>query len=278
MHPILFTLPENIPLIGGKSLHLYGVMIALGFFLGMIYIQKETQRVGQNSQKMMDLFFGLIIAGLLGSRVLFIINEQWSAFLTDPLLFFRVWEGGLVFQGGVIFGVLYTVWFCYKHQFKFFSVADTFAPALVLGHAIGRVGCLFAGCCHGKQCDVNFPLAVVFPPHEHSAAPTGIPLYPTQIFESVGDVIIFLVLLSLRRHKKFDGAIFALYLILYSLLRFSLEFLRGDVVRGFFMNTSLSYAQMISIVACFAGIGLWVVLSKQSQLKVKVKYEQKTKK
>jgi phosphatidylglycerol:prolipoprotein diacylglycerol transferase len=263
MHPILFTLPDFIPFLGGRAIHVYGVMIALGFLFGLAFVKRESRRVGLPEQEVMDLFFYLILSGIVGSRILYFINSAnlWN----DPLAFFRIWEGGLVFQGGVIACILVTIWFCRKHQLSFFKVADTFVPALALGHAMGRIGCFFAGCCFGRECDIHFPLAVMFPNIPNGIAPPGIPLYPVQLFESFGEFVLFAILLTYRRRKRFDGEVFLLYIILYAILRSVVETFRGDTIRGFVIEPYLSSGQFISLISLIVAIFLWFILKKRSQ-------------
>lgn len=263
MHPILFTFPDWLPLLGGHSIHIYGVMIALAFLFGMNWVKRESKRVGLNEERVLDLFFYLMIAGLVGSRILYVIQsvpDYWS----DPMVIFRVWEGGLVFQGGVMGSLIVAIWYMRKHGLPFFKTSDVFVPALSIGHAMGRLGCFFAGCCYGKAA-AGFPLAIVFPHIAEGIAPAGVPLYPTQLLESAGEVLIFTLLLTYRKKKPFEGAVFLLYLILYSILRGFVEILRGDTVRGFIIEPYLSNGQFISIISIAAAVFLWVLLSRRAQ-------------
>lgn len=265
MHPVLFTLPDFLPLVGGKAIHVYGVMVALGFLLGMAYVRTEARRVRLPEDKVMDLFFCLILVGILGARVLYFINS--ASLASDPLEFFKVWKGGLVFQGGVIACLGFTVWYCRRHGLAFFEIADVYAPALSLGHAVGRIGCFFAGCCYGDFCPRDFPLGVVFPHTEHAIAPVGIPLYPTQLFEAAGELLIFGLLLIYRKKKGFHGAVFLLYFIFYSILRSLVEVFRGDQIRGFVIEGYLSVAQFISGLMIVGAVMLWFYLKKNQAVK-----------
>lgn len=265
MHPVLFRFPEAWPFIGGLALHTYGLMIALGFLLGMLYVKMESERTGLDPQKTLDLFFWVMVGGILGARVFYIINSV-DHFWSDPLVFFKVWEGGLVFQGGVIGALIVAIIFIRKNQMPFFKTTDVFAPPLALGHALGRIGCFFAGCCFGKQCDPDeFPFAVIFPHNHETVAPPGIPLYPTQLMESLGEFLLFFFLLFYRKKKPFDGAVFLIYLIVYSVLRSIMEVLRGDVIRGFVIEPYLSVAQLISLLTIIVASFLWVYLRKNAR-------------
>lgn len=263
MHPILFTFPDWLPLIGGKSIHIYGLMIATGFLVGLQWAKYEAKRLSLDVKLIMDIFFYGIIAGLVGARILYIINSV-DDFWSDPLVLFRVWEGGLVFQGGVIATIIVIIWLCRRYKLPFFETADVFAPALAIGHAFGRIGCFFAGCCYGKACDVNFPLGVVFPDRPDGIAPSGIPLYPVQLFESFGEILIFLFLVFYRKKKQFDGEVTLFYLMMYSILRSFNELFRGDHVRGYVLEPFVSIGQFISLVTIIICIFLWVYLKKNA--------------
>lgn len=264
MHPIFFRFPQFIPLIGGRAIHGYGVMIALGFLLGMIYAKRESKRVGLDPERVLDLFFWTMVAGLVGSRLLYIVNSV-DHFWTDPLVVFRVWEGGLVFQGGLLGGLPVAWWYVRKHDLPFTKVTDIFTPPLALGHALGRIGCFLAGCCYGLQCAIGFPLAVVFPENPDTVAPTGIPLYPTQLAESFGEFVLFAFLLWYRKRKPFDGAVLLVYLAVYSVLRSVIEVYRGDKIRGFIIEPYLSVAQFISLLTIIAVWFVWIALKKKSR-------------
>jgi len=263
MHPILFTFPAWIPLIGGHSIHVYGLMIALGFLAGLWWIKRESRRLGVNVTKVVDVFFYVLLAGLLGARILYVINSV-DNFWADPLVIFRVWEGGLVFQGGIIGAFLVMLWSSRRYKLSFLQLTDIFSPALALGHAFGRIGCFFAGCCYGRPSPHDFPFSVIFPQIADGIAPPGIPLYPTQLFESIGELIIFAILVTYRKKKSFDGAVFFLYLILYSILRSFIELFRGDLIRGFIVEPYLSIAQFISLMMVIAAIFAWVYMKKRS--------------
>jgi phosphatidylglycerol:prolipoprotein diacylglycerol transferase len=264
MHPILYQFPDSWPLLGGHALHAYGVMVALGFLAGLFYIKWESRRIGLPEEKILDLFFFMIVTGLLGSRILYFINSG-NNFWADPLQFFRLWEGGLVFQGGVIACVFVAIWFCKRHQLGFFKTGDVFMPALALGHGFGRIGCFLAGCCFGRQCDPGFPLAVHFPYLADGIAPPAIPLYPTQLFESMGEFAVFFILLTYRKRKPFDGAVFLLYIVLYAILRSVLEVFRGDSIRGFVIEPYLSRGQFISLLSLIAAAVMWGILKKRAR-------------
>jgi len=189
--------------------------------------------------------------------------SDWDRFLSEPTIFFRIWEGGLVFYGGFIAALLVSIWYLRKHRMPLLKTSDIFAPAISLGHAVGRAGCILAGCCYGGKADVVAWYAVIFPHAPRTFAPIGVPLYPTQWMESLGELVIFFLLLIVRRYKRFDGQIIAVYLILYASLRFFDEFFRGDSERGFFLGTGLSTSQFISLLFFPIGILLYILLMRR---------------
>lgn len=260
MFPLLF----EIPIFGGVKIYTYGVLVALGFVLGIWWTIREGKRVGIRSEFVLDLAFYIIIAALVGSRILYIFID-WKRYVEHPVDVIKIWEGGLVFYGGFIGAVLTSVYYIRKHNQGFLRVADIFMPGLALGHSVGRLGCFAAGCCYGRPADAGSWWSVIFPSNPYSLAPAGVPIVASQVLESATAFLIFLVLAFFSRRKKFDGEIFLLYLILYSVSRSYLETLRGDSVQGFLIPHVLSTSQAISIVlVILAGIIYYRVHSKKS--------------
>jgi phosphatidylglycerol:prolipoprotein diacylglycerol transferase len=217
MHPVLFEF-------GFVKIFTYGVLVASGFFFAIMLAAHLGKKQGMDPQKIIDLSFYLLIASLVGARLLYIIVE-FDFFRAHPVEVFKFWKGGLVFYGGLILAVIVAIVYMKKHQMPVWAVADIIAPSLALGQSIGRWGCFFAGCCYGRKSDV--PWAITFT-DEKSLAPLGIPLHPTQIYLSLNALVIFLVLLWLSKRKFFDGQIIWAYGILYSTGRFIIEFFRND--------------------------------------------------
>ncbi len=250
MHPVLFDLP------GGLQAHAYGVMVALGFLAALGWIRYQSRKENLPRSKMLDLAFLMLVAAVVGSRFAFIAVE-WEFFRDNPGEIYKVWEGGLVFYGGLL-ACIPTAWiFLKRNRLSFWKVADVFMPGVALGHGLGRVGCFLAGCCYGRQCDPRAWYAVTFPGAPGGLAPAGVALYPTQLIEAFAEFLIFLILALLSRKKAFDGQILLLYLIFYSLLRGLIEMLRGDETRGFVIGGLLSTSQLISFIL---GIAALVVL------------------
>lgn len=255
MHPILIK-------IGPITIYSYGFFLAIGFILAIFYSTREAKRAGVDPQKISDLAFYLIIAALVGSRLLFIITEPHD-FIENPLEVFKIWKGGLVFYGGFIGALITGIWYVKKHGMPIWKTSDIIAPGIALGQSLGRIGCFSAGCCYGKETTV--PWAVTFT-DINSLARLGVPLHPTQLYEAALDFCIFLFLISFRRRKTFDGQLIWLYTLLYAVARFIVELFRGDP-RGSAFDNLLSTSQIIGIVMAVVAMVMLLMLGRNKTAK-----------
>lgn len=226
--------------IGPISIFTYGFLIAVGFLAGIYIATKEAKRAGEDHEKIMDLCFYILIAAILGSRLFYVATSP-GIYLKDPFEILKIWNGGLVFYGGFIAALVTGVIYLKVKNIPVWKTADIMAPSVALAHFFGRIGCFFAGCCYGKYCDL--PWAVTFS-HPDSLAPTGIPLHPTQLYESLSNLAIFLFLFFFRKYKKYDGQIFWMYVLLYGITRNVIETFRADF-RGEFFYGILSISQVV---------------------------------
>ncbi|UCD88150.1 MAG: prolipoprotein diacylglyceryl transferase [Desulfobacterales bacterium] len=252
MYPVLFR-------IGPFVLHTYGVFVAMAFLSGIALALREARRVGEDANKILDLCFYMLVAAVLGSRILYVL-VNWSIFRHDPLEILRIWHGGLVFYGGFIAAVITAGWYIRRHGLPFLKTADIIAPSIAFGQFVGRVGCFFAGCCYGKTCDL--PWAVTFT-HAESLAPMAVPLHPTQIYSSLNGLFIFLVLVGLKGIKRFQGQVFWTYVLLYGVTRFILEYFRGDE-RGMFLQSTFSTSQIFGLIIVVIAIAMMIILRRRS--------------
>jgi len=236
VHPVLVRF-------GPLTIHTYGVLVAAGFLLGLALAVKQAKKEGIPQERIIDIGFYVLVAAIVGSR-LFFVAVNAGHYLKHPLDIFKIWEGGLVFYGGLILALPSALWYIRKHHLDGWRITDIFAPSIAIGHAVGRIGCFAAGCCHGRLCEL--PWAVTFHDPE-SLATTGIPLHPTQLYESAGEFLNFLILITLRRYQSFKGQLFWTYIFLYSVLRFVVEFFRGDEARGYLFG-GISVSQGISVI------------------------------
>jgi phosphatidylglycerol:prolipoprotein diacylglycerol transferase len=246
MFPILIE-------IGDIALHTYGLMVALGVFAGILFARREARRLGVDEERVLDLCFYIIIAAIIGSRLLYVATN-FEHFMEHPLQIIMIWKGGLVFFGGLIAAALSAVLYVRAYALPIGKCADIAGLSIPLGHAVGRIGCFMAGCCYGETC--GLPWAVTFS-HEESLAPLGTPLHPTQLYHAASNISIFLILFLLRRRKSHEGQIFWLYLLLYGLTRSFIEMFRGDF-RGEHLLDTFSISQVLGISA--AAISVFILI------------------
>jgi len=243
LHPILFK-------IGSYQLPTYGVLLATALLVALYTVVRLGRREGLDTGRLIDFSTWVIITALLGAKVLLILT-QWSFYTAHPAAIFSLstLEAGGVFYGGFIAATVFAAWYIRTYKLPFWKVFDVFAPAIVLGQSIGRLGCFSAGCGFGVPSHSFW--AVTFTSHfahDTTGVPLGIPLFPWQLVASFTLLCIFGILLWRFKHKSRDGEIFLLYMVLYAVARFSLEFLRGDMVRGFVFNGLLSTSQFIALL------------------------------
>jgi phosphatidylglycerol:prolipoprotein diacylglycerol transferase len=261
MRPVFFTLHLGSSEIGLRS---YGLMIAAGLAVAIVMGAREARRRGMDVGRVLDFAFWAVVVGLVASRITYgLVNagtfaraclgtevlggsRTWSGVLWDCTRIIHVWEGGLVFYGGVLGGALVALAFARRERWSLGALGDVFAPGLAAGHALGRLGCLAAGCCFGKESGswgLSFPRSSVAFDELASlgALPSGAtatpPLHPTQLYEAVGEAAICALLLALRpRLRGRPGALILTYLALYGALRFAVELFRGDVARRYIVE------------------------------------------
>lgn len=253
MHPILFEIPRidfGAWVLGPIPIRMYGLMIGIGFLISMYLASRQARKEGLDPDRILDMGVYLLLAAIVGSRILYVLTNL-QEFTRNPLDAFAIWKGGLVFYGGLLAAVPVGIWYVRRHKLPVWKTADIMAPYIALGHGFGRLGCFFAGCCFGSPCSGPFCITFSDP---HSLAPLGVPLVPTQLLESGGEFLIFGLLLLVRRFRKFDGQVFWFYPLFYAVLRFVLEFYRGDAVRGLYFGGSISTSQIIAIGMAFLSI------------------------
>jgi phosphatidylglycerol:prolipoprotein diacylglycerol transferase len=292
------------------SLPSYGLLVAIGFAAGVAYAVRRARREGLDGGAVADIAFWVLVTGLAGSRAVFVaLNAGRFAALCagtgsgggagtnaaarglgqvlgDCTAALRVWEGGLVFYGGAVAAAAAAIGLARRKGVPFAPLADLLAPALALGHAIGRLGCLDAGCCYGKACaGPGFPCAA-FPPASVAHADLsrhGLlgaadaatpPLHLTQLYEAAGELALFALLLARRPRRRFAGELALVYAAGYAALRFGVEIFRGDRARGFVAELAtpglaaalglppaepvfLSTAQALSVAVATAAAVVW---------------------
>lgn len=256
MHPDLFS-------IGPLTVHTYGVLIAIGFVTGLMVAIKTGKKYGIDPQRIMDISFLLIIMGIIGSRIAYILMNL-SYYSANPLEIFKIWQGGLVFSGGLLAAIIAAFLYFKRHRMDILQMGDIFAPSIAIGQAFGRIGCFMAGCCYGRETSVSWSVVFTNP---DSIAPLYKHLHPTQLYDSLSNIIIFVILMLLSARKKFNGQIFIWFLIMHSTARLIIERFRGDD-RGIFPGTGWTMTQFIAILILFTSIGaLYYLKSKRNEIK-----------
>lgn len=244
---------------GRYSLPTYGFLVASGVLIGLWISVRNSERRGIDGEKAWNLGILVVLCGILGAKILYIVND-WGYYAEHPgdIFSLNTLQAGGVFSGGLIGALIAAVWYVRKYQMPPLGTCDAFAPGLALGHAIGRLGCFAAGCCYGKHTDhfwgVTFtnPLAKAV-----SGTPLGDPLQPTQLFEAAVELANFFILMWLFKRKRFDGQVFSTFLILYGVARYFLEYLRADPGRGEVFGGIMSGTQLISIGLVIMGGFIW---------------------
>lgn len=214
-----------IAYLGPVPINWYGLTMALGFIVGGYLSRRWAPKYQVPREKIEGLLLWIIIGTVVGARVYFVVQNDFGSYLKEPWRILAVWEGGLAFFGGLFGGTL-GAYFYSRNRISFSRVADLFAPAIPIGAAIGRISCGLAGMDYGTR--TSLPWGVVYTNPNSYAPVDGIPRHPAQYYELLGDLFIAGVLIKLRG-KLPDGALFLIYLILFSSLRFFIFFFRGSV-------------------------------------------------
>jgi phosphatidylglycerol---prolipoprotein diacylglyceryl transferase len=256
VHPIAFKL-------GPLTVHWFGVMIALAFLAGMWTAVRRAPLAGIAGEHVADLVVPwLLLGGVLGARLLYIATYWRDSFAGQPWWeIFMIQRGGLVYYGGLVGASLACIIFARAKKLQLWKLADIFAPSIALGSMFGRIGCLMNGCCFGRTCEL--PWAIRFPA-DHATG--GLPVHPTEIYDALLNLTLYLSLAWLFRRRKFDGQVFAVYLICYAVTRSIVEAFRGDYTETH-LHGGLTPAHLVSIGILVAGAALFFVLRSRSVLR-----------
>ncbi|MBI3029071.1 MAG: prolipoprotein diacylglyceryl transferase [Candidatus Rokubacteria bacterium] len=254
MYPILIQL-------GGFRLHSYGVLVALAIFAALWVGAREARRKGFARGVVDDLALPVIVAGFLGGRLAHVLGWEPELLWRDPLGILAVWRGGLAIHGALLAGFGAALWFCRRRRLDTWALADTLAPAIILGQAIGRFGCLLSGDSYGRPADLLW--AVTFT-HPAALAPLGVPLHPVQLYELAFDLVLFGVLWALRKRTSFPGQLFLLYVAGYGLVRLVTEVFRGDRVELAFGLSALQAASLALLAIALVAFG-WRLVGRRAR-------------
>ncbi len=244
MYPVLWHF-------GPVKIFSWGFMLALAVLIAIIGIGRCLEREGLKREMAVDLVLLCIIGGVLGGRIAYIITYEWVDFLRDPLSVLSLHgEGirGLVWYGSLVGGLLPFIFYVRRQGLSFWKLVDIFAPFLALGYAVVRVGCFLAGCCYGAITSSQW--GMVFPTVD------GFYRYPTQLYSSALNLMLFAVLFWLYPRRRFPGQVFSVYIIGYAVYRFVVEFFRDSLI----MIGPLSLGQVYTFVLLLVGIGMYYYL------------------
>jgi phosphatidylglycerol:prolipoprotein diacylglycerol transferase len=247
VHPVAFQF-------GAFTITWYGIMVASGFLAGLWTASRRALAAGIRPDKILDFGPWLLVAAIFGARVLYVLTFWRDQFAEGPVLeWFAVWRGGLVYYGGLIGAALVTIFYARLKRIGLWKLSDVLAPSIPLGYAFGRIGCLMNGCCYGREC--TLPWAIHFP-ENHQTYPHAV--HPTQIYDAVLGLGFYAFLSWLYRRKKFDGQVFAVYLAGYAILRFAVEFTRGDYPVGqHYLGGWATPAQVVSLLMLVPAVAFW---------------------
>ena len=258
MYPELFR-------IGSFPINTYGVFLALAFLCAILITVKLGARDGLPKERIYDLCLWMLLASLIGSKVLMMFTEPEYRDHPLQLLSLDFLRSGGVFYGGLIGAILAGYFLMRHYKLPWWKTADACAPGIAIGNFFGRQGCFAAGCCWGKP--TSLPWGVKFSElgHEITGVPTDTYLHPTQLYESFAMLLVFFFLLWLHKHKRFSGQVILAYALLYSVIRFSIEFVRDDPrgdILGLTSLTGLSTSQLISLVVGISSLIILIVRRK----------------
>jgi phosphatidylglycerol:prolipoprotein diacylglycerol transferase len=265
MYPELFH-------IGSFPINTYGVFLALAFLCAILIAVKLAARDGLPKEKIYDLCLWMLLASLVGSKLLMLFTEPEYRDHPLQLISLDFLRSGGVFYGGFIAAVLTGYFLMKRYNLPWWKTADACAPGIAIGSFFGRQGCFAAGCCWGKP--TNLPWGVKFTElgHQITGVPTDSYLHPTQLYESFAMFAVFLFLLWLHKRKRFSGQVILAYALLYSTIRFTIEFVRNDPrgdILGLTTLTGLSTSQLISVVVGLSALAILIARWRRAQVDAK---------
>jgi len=240
MHRILIE-------IGPVTIYSYGFFLAVAFLICIFLIRRDAERFGLAFDKILDCLIWILISGIVGGRLLYVLIN-WQYYVQYPLRILALRDGGMAFHGSLVLAVVAGVFISRFKGLPFWRTSDFLAPYIPLGHAIGRIGCFFNGCCYGKV--IEDGPGVTFPGELHMRI-------PVQLYSSLFLLLLYFLLSFLRGKKFFDGFIFCAYVIIYSIFRFFIEFFRGDTPPVLF---GMTLPQIISAGMFMLGMAVWLIL------------------
>jgi phosphatidylglycerol:prolipoprotein diacylglycerol transferase len=253
MYPELFR-------IGNFPINTYGVFLALAFLCAILITVKLAARDGLPREKIYDLCLWMLLSSLVGSKILMLFTEPEYRDQPLRLLSLDFLRSGGVFYGGLIGAILAGYFLMRRYNLPWWKTADACAPGIAIGNFFGRQGCFAAGCCWGKPTSLPWGVKFTEMGHEITGVPTDVPLHPTQLYESFAMLIVFFFLLWLHKRRRFSGQVILCYALLYSVIRFGIEFLRDDPRGDLFGLTTLTRLSTSQLISLMVGVAALVIL------------------
>lgn len=247
MYPILVQ-------IGTFELRTYGIIVAVSFLLGLWLSAKEARRKGLDPALVQDFAFYALLGGIIGARLYYVVFSNPAYFLQKPWEIVAIWHGGIGIIGAVLGGLLTALWYCRKKKLAFWRFADTLAPGVILGQAVGIFACLLNGDSYGKPTDSAWAITYTDP---RAMAPLNVPLHPVEIYEMAIYFLVFLLVWRTRKNYRTDGFVFLTYLAGYGAARLSVEFFRGNPA---LFAWGIPAAQVFGVALILASIAGFYVL------------------
>lgn len=244
MQPILLSL-------GKFNIYSWGFMLALAILIGTLLLVKKSNQEGIDGNTIIDFVIWIVSGGVIGARLFYVLVYSPKYYLANPLKIIALWEGGLVFYGGLLGGAIAATYFIKSRKLDFWVIGDLVAPYLSLGYGFVRIGCFLNGCCYGKE--TTLPWGVEFPQligYRH----------PTQIYSSISGFLIFIILVILYQRKRFHGQVILIYGILYGITRFIIEGLRENLE----VFAGITVSQLISVILIAVSLSFYIFRRKKA--------------
>jgi phosphatidylglycerol:prolipoprotein diacylglycerol transferase len=259
VHPIAFHL-------GSLTIRWYGIMMAVAFFAGLWTATRRARLVNVSGDTITDVTLWLMAGSIIGARIVYVTTYWKRQFADQPWSeVFMIQHGGLVYYGGLIGATLASAAYLSRKKLPLWTIADVLAPSIALGSVFGRIGCLLNGCCYGRVCHLPWAITFTNPQAEElSGTPLNSPRHPTEVYDALLNLALYAILAwAFRRKRRFDGQIFALYLLGYAVCRSTVEFFRGDYPPDHIYAGMFTSAQLLSVPIFVAGLVLWFLLARR---------------
>jgi len=230
-----------LPKIGQLAIFVYGFFIALSLVIPIILTKHAAQRSGVDQEKILNLCFYLLLAAIFGARFIYVLLNP-AKFLADPLEIIKIWKGGLVFYGGIMTAVATGFIYAKKVNLPGWKTIDLFVPSIVIGHCLSKLGCFFGGCRLGKLYDLPWAVSLI---QSESIISRGAPLQSAHLYTALNSLLIFSILLLLRRYKKFDGQQFWVCVFLYGIAGLLIGIFHNDY-QGYYVYGVVPVSQILA--------------------------------